>query len=39
MKALPELSQQHPELVSADSCADFTKDIVKDFLSKSDIAA
>lgn len=35
MNALPELSNAHPELISADSCADFTKDIVTDFLKRS----
>ena len=33
MKALPTLSLEHPELISADSCADFTKDILNKYIS------
>lgn len=28
MRALPRLAAEHPELISANSCADFTKDII-----------
>ena len=35
MKAFPDLAQEHPDLINADSCADFTKSVIKNFLEKS----
>lgn len=35
MRALPSLGKQNPDLISAQSCADFTKHIIRDFLKQS----
>lgn len=34
MRALPALAQEHPQLIAANECADFSKHVIRDFLGK-----